>query len=89
MPRQHAMDKVTAMVDCAPTKAEIAPVDPSLWTANEVRILRDLAKHHASLAMLAYHIGRTETDIAEKAASINLAIVPGIASARPLRRRIT
>ncbi len=61
---------------------------PSPWTANEVRILRDLAKHHASLEMLAYHVGRTVEAIQQKAASINLALGPTIKSKRIIRRRI-
>ncbi len=63
------------------------PVDESLWTANEVRILRDLAKHHAPLAMLAYHIGRTVEDIQQKAASINLSLFPSPKSKRIIRTR--
>ena len=75
--------------------AEVLPAtgidmaDDSLWTANEVRILRDLAKHHASLAMLAYHIGRTEEDVALKAASINLPLIPMAKSNRIFRKRIS
>ncbi len=69
--------------------AGIDMADDPLWTANEVRILRDLAKHHASLAMLAYHIGRTEEDIAQKAASINLPLIPMAKSNRIFRKRIS
>jgi hypothetical protein len=64
-----------------------APVDESLWTANEVRILRDLAKHHAPLAMLSYHIGRTVEDIQQKAASINLPLFPSPKSKRIIRTK--
>ncbi len=63
------------------------PVDESLWTANEVRILRDLAKHHAPLAMLSYHIGRTVEDIEQKAASINLSLFPSAKSKRIIRTK--
>ena len=83
-PAQH--DKPEVLVS---PPAGIDTADDSLWTANEVRILRDLAKHHASLAMLAYHIGRTEEDIAQKAASINLPLIPMAKSNRIFRKRIT
>ena len=61
---------------------------PGPWTANEVRILRDLAKHHASLEMLAYHVGRTVESIQQKAESINLALGPSKTSKRIIRKRI-
>ena len=83
-PDQH--DQPSAEV-IPPTGIDMA--DDSLWTANEVRILRDLAKHHASLAMLAYHIGRTEEDVALKAASINLPLIPMAKSNRIFRKRIS
>lgn len=67
---------------------EMVTTLPEPWTANEVRILRDLAKHHASLDMLAYHVGRTVEAIQQKAASINLALGPSIKSKRIIRRRI-
>ena len=67
---------------------EIAPALPGPWTANEVRILRDLAKHHASLEMLAYHVGRTVEAIQQKAQSINLALGPSKTSKRIIRKRI-
>ena len=92
MPRQPSAPKPDqhnqpAAVVLPPAGDEAA--DDSLWTANEVRILRDLAKHHASLAMLAYHIGRTEEDIALKAASINLPLIPMAKSNRIFRKRIS
>jgi hypothetical protein len=65
------------------------PVDDTLWTANEVRILRDLAKHHAPLAMLSYHIGRSVEDIEQKAASINLSLFPSAKSKRIIRSKRT
>ena len=68
--------------------AVIAPALPGPWTANEVRILRDLAKHHASLEMLAYHVGRTVESIQQKAQSINLALGPSKISKRIIRKRI-
>lgn len=91
MPRQPAAPKPAAEHDKSAHElaSSAAPIDDSLWTANEVRILRDLAKHHASLAMLSYHIGRSEEDIAQKAASINLPLIPSAKSTRIIRRRIT
>ncbi len=68
--------------------AVVTPTLPSPWTANEVRILRDLAKHHASLEMLAYHVGRTVESIQQKAKSINLALGPSKTSKRIIRKRI-
>ena len=88
MPRQPAAPKPA--VETPPPATEASETaDDSLWTANEVRILRDLAKHHASLAMLAYHIGRSEEDIAQKAASINLSLIPSTKSNRIFRQRIS
>ncbi len=88
-PDQHDMHDEPKAAGVASPQTENETADDSLWTANEVRILRDLAKHHASLAMLAYHIGRTEEDIALKAASINLPLIPMAKSNRIFRRRIT
>ena len=89
MPRPPAVSKSINDTPPEVVSATADVADDSLWTANEVRILRDLAKHHASLAMLAYHIGRSEEDIAQKAASINLALLPPTKSTRIFRRRIT
>ena len=89
MPRQPAVPKQPTAETPPPATEATGATDDSLWTANEVRILRDLAKHHASLAMLAYHIGRSEEDIAQKAASINLSLIPSTKSNRIFRKRIT
>ena len=88
MPRQPTAAKPEVKTP-APAAEATGTIDDGLWTANEVRILRDLAKHHASLAMLAYHIGRSEDDIAQKAASINLSLLPSTKSNRIFRKRIT
>ena len=79
-------DLIRKKLTAAP--AEILPAVPGPWTANEVRILRDLAKHHASLEMLAYHVGRTVEAIQQKATSINLALGPTLKSKRIIRKRI-